>query len=142
MAITLNLTERQTAGMTELIALAQRGREDFETQATAGDYSAEDQTAAAARWKTAQDTIKAVETQKCCGPLNALEAIEEWVEKARYMYDCDAWGSFTCSESEAFAELARSIGRDEVAKMIIECHAEGDDDPEDDHYKGTENGER
>lgn len=76
MAITLNLTERQTAGMAELIALAQRGREDFETHATAGDYSAEDQTAAAARWKTAQDAIKAVETQKCCGPLNALEAMK------------------------------------------------------------------
>lgn len=33
-------------------------------------------------------------------------------------------------------------GSDEVAKMIIECHAEGDDDPEDDHYKGTADDER
>lgn len=142
MAITLNLTERQLEGLAELIVLAKRGREDFEHQAKSGDYSETDKREDAKRWDCAQATIKAVEAQRCCGPLAALEAVEEWVEKAVGMYDCEAWGSFTCSEAEAFAELARSIGRDEVASMIIESHAEGDDDPEDDHYRKPDNGER
>lgn len=142
MAITLNLTERQAQGLAELIELAQRGREDFEHQAKTGDYSEIDKHEAAKRWDYARDTIKAVETQQCCGPLLALEALEAWVEVARGMYDCDSWMGFTCIEAEATAELARVIGREEVANMIIEAHTEGDDDPEDAHYKGNKNGER
>lgn len=142
MAITLNLTQRQAAGLAELISLAQRGREDFEAQAETGDYSSADQDAAAARWRLAQEAIAGVNAQQCQGPQIALEALEEWADVARGMFDCEAWGSFTCIEAEATAELARVIGRDKIAEMIIECHARGDDDPEDDHYIGSDDGER
>lgn len=133
MATTLNLTQRQAAGLAELIALAQRGREDFEAQAESGDYSSEDQEAAAARWELAQEAIAGVNAQQCQGPQIALEALEEWADLARGMWDCEVWVQLTCSEAEGFANLARSIGRDGIAKMILDLHATSDEE-DDDHY--------
>ena len=42
------------AGIDELLDMARRGREDFEHQASYGDYTAEDRAAADRRWLLAQ----------------------------------------------------------------------------------------
>ena len=41
-------------GIDELLSMAQRGREDFEHQASFGDYTAEDRAAADRRWILAE----------------------------------------------------------------------------------------
>lgn len=38
------------------------------------------------------------------------------------------WGSFTCTEIEALADIFRAAGRDDVAGFIISEHAESDED--------------
>lgn len=38
------------------------------------------------------------------------------------------WGSFTCTEIEALADIFRAVGRDDVADFIIAEHAESDED--------------
>lgn len=38
------------------------------------------------------------------------------------------WGSFTCTEIEALADIFRAAGRTDVADFIISEHAESDED--------------
>jgi hypothetical protein len=45
------------------------------------------------------------------------------------------WGGMTCTEAETLAGIFAAAGRQDVHDFIIEQHAEGDDDPEDLHYK-------
>lgn len=52
----------------------------------------------------------------------------------------DAWydraENYTCHEAELLAELIGcTVGRTH-AERFLEAHAEGDDDPHNDHYKG------
>lgn len=46
--LTITFTEDQAQGLAELIDLAERGREDFEYQASFGDYTEDDMQAARA----------------------------------------------------------------------------------------------
>ncbi|MCC2278909.1 hypothetical protein LKL35_26285 [Streptomyces sp. ET3-23] len=43
---------------------------------------------------------------------------------------------FTCSEAEELAEFFRATGHPHVADLWLECHADGDDDEDDLHYRG------
>lgn len=52
------------AGITELLSLAERGREDFLQQASHGDYTDEDQAAAATRWAGAQRAANAIQSRQ------------------------------------------------------------------------------
>lgn len=54
---------------------------------------------------------------------------------------CEVWIQLTCDEAEAFANLACSIGREEIAKIIIGLRSTSDDGG-DDHYPGDADGER
>lgn len=47
---------------------------------------------------------------------------------------------FTCSEAEGIAEFFRAVDHPHVADLWLECHAEGDDDEDDLHYKGDQPG--
>ncbi|MFI9205274.1 hypothetical protein [Streptomyces sp. NPDC053048] len=42
----------------------------------------------------------------------------------------------TCSEAEELAEFFRAIDHPGVADLWLECHADGDDDEDDLHYRG------
>ena len=46
------------------------------------------------------------------------------------------WGGLTCTEAESLAGIFAAAGRQDVHDFIIDQHADGDDDPEDAHYKG------
>lgn len=48
------------AGIAELLALAERGRQDFLEQAERGDYSQDDEDAATLRWVTAHNAAVAI----------------------------------------------------------------------------------
>ena len=44
----------------------------------------------------------------------------------------------TCGEADNIAAGMCALGMHEEAAMFLDCHADGDDDPEDAHYKGGE----
>lgn len=137
MGVTITLTEAQAAGIAELIALAERGREDFTHQAEHGDYSPDDIAAADAQWEAAQATAAALATQQRPGVIHpVIAAVEEWITCAAGMDTDGIWCCFTCAEAETTAEIARAAGRGDIADMILKLHAEGDDDPDDAHYQG------
>lgn len=56
----LILDEDTAAGVAELLSMAERGRADFEHQASYGDYSAEDRATADHRWSLAQAAAEAL----------------------------------------------------------------------------------
>lgn len=45
------------------------------------------------------------------------------------------WGGMTCTEAESLAGIFAAAGRQDVHDFIIDQHSNGDDDPEDLHYK-------
>jgi hypothetical protein len=49
------------------------------------------------------------------------------------------WGGMTCTEAEAIASIFAAAGRQDVHDFIIDQHSNGDDDPEDLHYKEESN---
>lgn len=61
--LTISLTEEQARGLAELIDLAERGREDFEHQASFGDYAEDDMQAAEASWQRAQVTAEMLRSE-------------------------------------------------------------------------------
>lgn len=61
--LTISLTEEQARGLAELIDLAERGREDFEHQASFGDYAQDDMQAAEASWQRAQVTAEMLRSE-------------------------------------------------------------------------------
>lgn len=63
MSATIVLTDDQAAGIGELIALAERGREDFLYQAGFGDYTEEENAEATERWEAAQAAAHALHQQ-------------------------------------------------------------------------------
>lgn len=59
--IDMILDDEAVAALQELCDLARRGRDDFLYQAEHGDYSAEDQDAAAERWEKVTELIDTIE---------------------------------------------------------------------------------
>ncbi|QWY82824.1 hypothetical protein PP641_gp084 [Arthrobacter phage SilentRX] len=45
------------------------------------------------------------------------------------------WGGMTCTEAEAVAGIFGAAGKPEIEEFILEQHALGDDDPEDEHHE-------
>lgn len=127
MAITITLTDDQAEGLTELIELAQRGREDFQTQAHYGDYTPVDQRAADDRWALAESTAGALKVQRAGAPHPVVTAVEEWSTVAITIDTDNVWEHFTCIEIEAIAKVARAACRPDVAAQMIELHAICDD---------------
>lgn len=134
MATTLHLTDQQAAGLQELIALAVRSREDFQKQASFGEHSPEAVAAAQQRWNAAQATIRSIEIQQGQRGPAALDALDQWAEVIWHLDDCDTWSRFRCEELEVTAELARVIGRDELADRLLFMHSFGDVEEEDQHH--------
>lgn len=127
MAITITLTDDQADGLTELIDLAQRGREDYQHQAQHGDYSTADQRGADARWALAESTAGALKAQGAGAPHPVVTAVEEWSTVAITIDTDNVWEHFTCIEIEAIAQVARAACRPDVAAQMIELHAICDD---------------
>ena len=61
--LTITFTEEQARGLAELIDLAERGREDFEYQASFGDYAQDDMQAAEESWQRSQVTAEMLRSE-------------------------------------------------------------------------------
>lgn len=61
--LTITFTEDQAQGLAELIDLAELGREDFEYQASFGDYTEDDMQAARASWQRSQVTAEMLRSE-------------------------------------------------------------------------------
>ena len=61
-----------------------------------------------------------------------VEAVQRWLDIAVEINE--GLEHFTCREAEALAELFRSVGRLGDARHVINCHAWGDDDGNDEHH--------
>ncbi|WP_156914040.1 hypothetical protein [Brevibacterium album] len=44
------------------------------------------------------------------------------------------FSGLTCTEAESLAEVFRALGADAVARHVIEAHAAGDNEPDDQHH--------
>ncbi len=67
-----------------------------------------------------------------------VNAVEVLVEIARGFDGVGPMNRLSCSEAEAIAGVVRASGNTELADALIEQHSHGDDDPEDQHYRGTD----
>lgn len=64
-----------------------------------------------------------------------LAAVDTLIQVTSDMtHDCEPWTAFNCSEVEAIVGVIHAAGRPELASIIIELHAHGDDDPDDEHH--------
>lgn len=61
--LTITFTEEQARGLAELIDLAERGREDFEYQASFGDYTEDDMQTAEVSWQRSQVTAEMLRSE-------------------------------------------------------------------------------
>lgn len=138
MTVTITLTDDQAAGIAALIELAERGREDFTHQAEHGDYSPEDLAVAQAQWKATEATAAALDAQQVSGTTHPIiAAVENWLPYAARMDTDNIWEHFTCTEVDATADIAHAAGREDIATMILELHAQGDE-TEDLHHQSSE----
>lgn len=51
-----------------------------------------------------------------------------------YLHD-DIGPKLTCREAESLAGILGVFAGEEMAESLLDSHAEGDTDPEDDHYR-------
>lgn len=135
MAITIHLADEQAEGLTELIYMAQRGREDYlNTLRTEQDYTEADQYANEARWNVAQSVIRAISHQATPGQMPLVDSLATFLGLARDWNFGTMWESAQCVEAEAAAELYRALGQYDAAEDLLTAHAHGDDDEDDQHH--------
>ncbi|MGP9587240.1 hypothetical protein ACT3TB_16445 [Micrococcaceae sp. AOP34-BR2-30] len=134
MTVTITLTDDQAAGITALIEMAERGRENSEAQNTRGNATGDN--------LAAQVTAAALADAQRPGVAHPIiEAVERWIVCAADMDTDNLWEHFTCNEAEATANIARAAGRADIADTILDLHSQSDD-PGDMHYRpdSTANG--
>lgn len=65
---------------------------------------------------------------------DAVDKVMDEMFAQTEQYLIDEACRMTCREAEAFAFALRDCGRATQADELMEQHARGDDDPEDEHY--------